>query len=211
MALLVIVGVFFVSAPPTQAAQAVVQGWLQRAGIVLIPSLPPRPMPAPAGVPSAQGRVVSTGTATRVLYASVAEAQQRVAFPIRPAGWLPPGLVLEGASAGSTDPADGGQKAASVIVRYRLPSRSEGDVAIQEAAGHRQGGYAFPAAGAEDVAVNGHPATYVHGSYHGDGQRDSNVDANTLSWEADGLTYVLSSFGLELSRADLVRVADSIH
>jgi hypothetical protein len=210
VALLVIVGVFVVTAPPTQAAQAVVQGWLQRAGIILIPPPVPRPTPAPAGAPRAQARPVSTGTATRVAYVGVAEAQRRVAFPIRLAGWLPPRLVMEGAAAGPGSPADGGQKAASVIVRYQLPANAEGDIAIRETTGHRQGGYAFPAAGPEDVTVNGHPATYVHGSYHGDGQWDSNVDVSTMSWDADGITYVLSSEGLGLSRADLLRVANSI-
>jgi RNA polymerase sigma factor (sigma-70 family) len=96
------------------------------------------------------------------------------------------------------------------IVRCMRPSSATGDIAIQETTRHSRGGYAFPAAGAEDVTVNGHPATYVHGSYDGDGQWDSNVDVSTMSWDADGITYVLSSEGLGLGRADLLRVANSI-
>src|SRR6185437_3663391 len=109
--------------------------------------------------------------------------RHRVGVPAGAAG--APGRRQRPASAPRTLPGDAG-RAAPILV-------AAGDIAIQETARHSRGDYAFPAASADDVTVNGHPATYVHGSYHGDGQWDSNVDASTMSWEAGGITYVLSS------------------
>jgi hypothetical protein len=50
-----------------------------------------------------------------------------------------------------------------------------------------------------DILVTGHPAEYRAGALVG-----------SLTWEADGFTYLITYSGLDLSRAELQRIAESL-
>jgi hypothetical protein len=58
--------------------------------------------------------------------------------------------------------------------------------------------------------VAGHPATYVRGSWNQQLQWDDTASFSTRAWEADGFTCVLQYSGPGNSRADLIRIAESL-
>jgi hypothetical protein len=80
----------------------------------------------------------------------------------------------------------------------------------------------LPKSREQTVMVNGQPAIYVHGGWRSDGQGDpreslgdlrwdDNIDGAWLSWQ-DGPgvpTYMLAASGLNLSREDMIRIAES--
>jgi hypothetical protein len=180
--------------PPVQAAfNARLQ---QRFGLVLIdPQAPPAPAAAqPVGSvpPSGLGRV------DRV---SVAEAQRVVAFPLRLPAWLPDGLQIEGASVSPS--------ARSVSIFLHNP-RSPFFLQLQAVRGPAGGGYGVDAARVQQVQVNGRPAAYAKGGWRGPGAWDETINRAYLSWEADGMTYVLHDSGLGLDRQTLIRIAESL-
>ena len=68
----------------------------------------------------------------------------------------------------------------------------------------------MPADRAEPAVVGQRPATYVRGAWRHDDTWDAALDSAILSWEAEGITYVIQFSGLGLSRNDLVRIAESL-
>jgi hypothetical protein len=82
---------------------------------------------------------------------------------------------------------------------------------IQMHVGSAAGGYAVPAAAVQQVRVGGQPAVYARGSWDKSGNWNGDANAELLSWEKDGLAYVLSASGLDLSREDMIRIAESLH
>jgi hypothetical protein len=59
------------------------------------------------------------------------------------------------------------------------------------------------------VRVGGRPAYYARGSWDEQRRWHPERDVAILSWEADGVTYVLQHSGLGLAQDDLVRIAES--
>lgn len=82
------------------------------------------------------------------------------------------------------------------------------------------GGYAIQAGNEENVEVNSNSAIFVQGTWTKIEENkppdpnnmiwDATADAAMISWEANGLTYVLSGSHLSLSQEDYIRIAESI-
>ena len=141
---------------------------------------------------------------------SLAEAQQRVPFPIRTPTWLPEGLTLLGAYTGSR-----GDQADMVSLFYGLtdesPASRSAGMSIVIASSPDQIDSLVPILQVEEVVVNNHKAIYVQGAWQDDGLRwDETADVTRLSWEEDGLTYLLTVYGLSLKREDVIRIAESL-
>ena len=73
----------------------------------------------------------------------------------------------------------------------------------------------------EAVSVRGLPGVYVHGGWQDDGTGDPSIrmgsllwderaDDAYLTWEEDGVTYLLEAHNLGLQFEELLRVAESL-
>lgn len=148
-------------------------------------------------------------TSSRVRFVSLADAQRQVSFHITTPTSIPSGYALVGASA---------PHATEVEVAYylRLPGSaldSDHAVAITEARdpapNFRQN---LPKTTTAAVMVNGHPALYARGTWQLGRQWewDSQVDLETMVWQADGLTYMLQADGTGLDEPRIIQIAESI-
>lgn len=202
--------------PPVQAAFT--ERLQQRFGLVLIdPQAPPptavslRVGSTPlAAAPLTTSRTPSTGLCTpgamvvgcRIEKISVTEAQRRAAFTLRLPAWLPAGLRAENAL---VDPSG---RAVSIFLRN--PGAVD-FVQLQQVQGLTGGGYAVDAARVQQVQVSGRPAAYAKGGWRTfGGVWDETINLAYLSWEADGVSYVLHDNGLGLDRETLIRIAESL-
>ncbi len=199
----VVLALSLVAATPAGAAVGrafLPSGMLQRFGMVLVrPTLVPSHTPA-AGRPQAEPKAdAPSGPLTPSL--TLEEAQQQVSFLIRTPAWLPGDVVYRGALVAP----DG-----TVVVSYRGVDDPSKGMFIQMQQGAAAGGYAVPSSAAQQVRVGGHAAVYARGSWDRSGNWNRKADAGLLSWQQDGMTYVLSSSGLGLSRNDMIRIAESL-
>lgn len=149
---------------------------------------------------------------------TVAEAQQRVPFPIRMPAWLPAGFgnaVVYRAVAGSA------AGPATVTIGFSPVTDGRGTISLDEIQGTQRELYGIDSAQAQAATVNGHPAIYAHGTWQKDpatghiptdrpSQWDAAADAGILAWAADGVTYVLRCEGTGLDREMMIRIAESI-
>jgi hypothetical protein len=213
-AMLLTLGLLAAAAPTQAALNARLQ---QLFGLVLINTQAPPPTAVSlrtggtplAAAPLMASRTPPTGLCTpgamvvgcRIEKVSVAEAQRRVAFPLRLPAWLPDGLRAENADVSSPR---------SVSVFLRNP-RSSAFLQLQQVQGLTGGGYAVDAARVQQVQVNGRPAAYAKGGWRTfGGAWDETINLAYLSWEADGVSYVLHDSGLGLDRQTLIRIAESL-
>ncbi|MGQ9682547.1 MAG: hypothetical protein ACUVX9_08435 [Anaerolineae bacterium] len=149
---------------------------------------------------------------------SVQDLRQQVGFPLRVPTWLPAGLVLANGSAqdlGETQ---------KVILEYRRTTEVGTDAPVLRqwvATGPMPAPPLLAAKYEQPSSVAGLPAIYTHGGWREDGRGDpetavgplrwdDTLDAAYLTWEEDGLTYLLEAQGLGLSEAELVRIAESL-
>ncbi len=159
-------------------------GWI-RFGTVLI-----NPIPTSAAGKQPQSGAVPTGRALPRL--TLAEAQQLAHFRIPQPSYLPPGVQLRFVIA-STD-------GSWVSLAYgQLGNQSRG-MGIQIQQGKPSGYYQVPSSAAQTVKVNGRDAVYWKRP----------ADEGLLSWQAGDFTYVMQWSGLGLSRADAIRIAESM-
>lgn len=195
--------------------RARMQQFLERYGVVLVDSAVPTP--EPVTVPGLVGS--SRPVAPAML--PLAEAQRAVPFPIRTPTGLPADLAFVGAvvsegpwgcSAASMTECETITPPVQVSLLYRSARNPDArlTVEITEITPEGGGGYVFSAEAAEDVQVSGHLGVYVHGAWRSPEEWDSSVDAGNLAWEADGLTYRLATWALGLSKADHIRIAESL-
>lgn len=182
----------------TPAAQASVHALGQRFGLVLGDDSSLHAKPSALGT-----QVTRTAVVERAGQLSLSAAQQRTPFPIRVPSWLPAGLTLRDATMGTEMPP-------TVMLSYSRADRPSAGMGLQEIQGLVAGGISVPASRTQDVTVGGKPGIYVHGASEAGGAWSDTVDGGLLSWQAEGMTYVLQYSGLGLSRADLVRVAESL-
>lgn len=195
---------------------AVVQ---QRPGVALVdstavpPALPPPSTPTTRASQQATAiPAVATSGSFRITPISLAEAQQQVPWPIRQPAWLPLGLTLQGVQVVSNTTATSMPSGPfQTVLLYRPSAEASSVLAIEQTANWYQGRYGFPASAAQDVRVNGQPATYVAGVWTSGGQWDATANVGTLSWQEGEFTYTARFNELGLTREDLIRIAESLH
>lgn len=129
------------------------------------------------------------------------EAQQQVSFKMPEPSWLPEGLVLKGSHVNPPNWAN---------VFYGRTDGREGGLGIEVTQGATKSSCVFPDSAKQPVTVNGQPAVYVRGAWNSDRQWMDAEYAGTLEWVANGSAYHLSFSGLDLSREDLIRIAESV-
>ncbi len=165
---------------------------------------------------SAPGHKEKTGKANRVQLIPLPAAQRLVPFYIPLPTWLPEGLQLQGArvvrAAGLDQRSEGGSLTPPVLVTvvYCPTPESTAGIFITVTQGGEYGRFGFPPSAAQQVRVNGQPATYVHGVENKNGTWDATADYGALVWAADGLTYELRYSELGLNQATLIRIAESL-
>lgn len=182
---------------------------IQQFGLVLAG---PAPAADPATITAAQPGPL---TAPNVLL-SLEVAQRQVDFVIPQPAWLPAGLVLQGVHVGHGP--GGGQTLAEVQASspvqvelvYRLHAQATAGLFVQVTAGPVAGGYTFPREHAQEALVDGAPAVYIAGAWDEHGAWVPTADYQALSWERDGLTFLLRTSELGLAQANLVRIAESL-
>lgn len=125
----------------------------------------------------------------------------KVAFDPRWPAWLPEGLLIA-----DTDTVDYPPR--SVRLVFRFPNGDEGEVSIEtiQAAQADRGPYPD---GTPQVTVNGWPGWCVQGARDAQGRWQADMDAGTLAWAAEDLSYRISHAGLGLRCEDLLRIAGS--
>ncbi len=172
-------------------------GWVQRFGAVLI-----GPTPSPTPHRSASGKAPTASQPQAMPHLTFEQAQQLAGFRIPQPSYLPPGITFRFAFATLDH--------STVGLSYGRADRPSGGVGLQIEQGSPVGGYMFPASAATTVKVRGRDAVYVQGSWDEHGQWQANADSAFLSWQAGGFTYNLQYSGLGLTRAEMIRIAESV-
>jgi hypothetical protein len=136
------------------------------------------------------------------------------------AGGIGTGRAIGAGVVVTTDPAGrlvASDVPTSLTIVYSKNGAARARLQVTEAEAGKAMGMIVPESAAQSLTVNGHPASYAHGKWrpaNGDPasglQWDSTADDGVLSWDDRGLTYVIWSSGLGLSRDDLVRVGESL-
>lgn len=209
IALLLLIGLT-VSAPVTRAT-------VRSLGVSLLRPGNTQPSAGPTAVPASPPVVArSNGPQWPGEPLAVTKAQQHVAFPISLPAWLPDGVDVEHAYLIQRTAATGQQATEVDVVAY--PRSGSGWLGIHQIRGQLERPYGLDADHVQKVSVAGQPAIYAHGTWNG---RDSptaspsgwdpQADANLLTWERGGVTYVLRAVGLRLSLEDAIRIAESLH
>jgi hypothetical protein len=105
----------------------------------------------------------------------------------------------------------------SLTIVYTKNGATDARLQVTESEAGKAMGMIVPESAALSLTVGGHPATYARGKWQpGSGdppsgmQWDSTVDDGVLSWDDGGVTYVVWSSGLGLSRNDLIRIGESL-
>jgi len=166
----------------------------RRFGLILIEtSSTPPALQTPTGP-------VERITASPVRWRSVAEAQGRISFPIRLPTWLPNGVTFQGVYVSAPD---------SVLVHYARPGAGSAGLGIVERK-YTPEGYAIPASRSRTIVINHQDATYARGCWNEHQEWVDTADCGIMSWEIDGITYVITDSGLHLTAKDVVRIAESL-
>jgi Domain of unknown function (DUF4367) len=190
-AVVLAVAVVLAAAPPTRT---LLGSGMQRFGTILVQSglIPGSSQPLSSASPDVQP----------LTPVSLEEARQRVDFSIPTPTWLPAGVVFRNAFVSSDNE--------TVVLSYQLSGDPSKGLFIQIKKGQAAGGYVIPSSASQNVTVDGHPAVYAGGAWDSSGKWNGVANAGLLSWQDNGFTYVLSFSGLALTRADMIRIADSI-
>ncbi len=173
-------------------------GWVQRLGAVLI-----GPTPTPIRRQSTSGNAPTASQPQAMPRLTFDQAQQLAAFQIPRPSYIPTGIEFRFAFASTNG--------ATVVLSYGRPKDTSSGMGIQIEQGSPNGGYAFPASAARTVKVNGREGVYVQGSWDEQGRWNGTADAAFLSWQDRGFTYDLQYSGLGLTRAEMIRIAESVH
>lgn len=195
----------------TPPVRAVVQDVVQRFGLAFTGSDPGAPV-VRLEATMAEGQLAPL--------ASIEELRQQAPFPLRVATWLPEGLTLAGGSVSGLE----SQEVIKVTLEYRRAGLVGGEAPVLRqwvANGAMPAPPLLAAKYERPSTVHGQPAVYVHGGWRDDGQGDPETahgplrwdetfDSAYLTWEEDGLAYLLEAQGLGLTESDLVRIAESL-
>jgi len=221
------------------SARAAVGGVLQQFGLVFIDMSnvpvvtvewkPGATVDAPAGV-EVLSVVTNTTNLTSTLPTprkwNLEEARALAPFPIHTPTWLPDGFAFDGIMftgiyTGTNLNVPSQVSEASL---YYTQTERSADWATQNLALHiskpaESGQFVFGYMASREhtrpVKVNGHDALYATGGYELDEttrtmQWKEDKRAGVLAWELDGVNYILSYNGLDISLEDLTHIAESI-
>ena len=100
-----------------------------------------------------------------------------------------------------------------MVLSYGWANPAKGWLNLQIWSGQPGGGYGFPQSAEQSVQVNGRDAAYVLQTWEADPQAGQMHPGGlqALSWQGqNGFTYLLTTGDMELSRQDLIRIAESI-
>lgn len=125
---------------------------------------------------------------------SVEEAQTYVTFPVPTLTWVPTGLKLTKVS---TLPRTK-QFAEQVFLDYTA-NGAKGGIMVTFAKGDLAENLTYTGEPQEDIIVHGQPAKYT-----------AKASAGMLEWKADGFTYKLTYYDLDLSRTEVQKLAESL-
>lgn len=215
--LLLVIGIgVFLSAPPARAA---VTDIFQRFGLAFI-------IPSEQEGTQTVTSVAPTPATTRGAMLTLAEAQQRVPFAIAVPRWTPDHVSFVGAFVSETTISreDGtSEPKVTVVLRYQSSNSANPSALLQLeiVSGSNAAPYLLLRSREQTISLQGQPATYVQGGWSNDGKGDAReklgdltwddtADSSWLSWQARGLTYILSAHGLQLDKAAMVRIAESL-
>lgn len=203
--LIVAFGIMFVP-----SAQGRIDGMLRRFGLMLVNSTSVTPSTT-QWLDQTDEELLATGGPISV--ANIGEAQRRAPFPIHLPRLLPAGLTMSDVFILTSPPSDPTKSMFTVGLTYRYDEQRA--LFIRETQGDSEG-TGVPEPAVQDARVNGRTALYAQGGWRSDGgagqslQWDGTMDRKLLSWESGGVTYVLDAYGLDLSREDMIRIAESI-
>ncbi|MGH2458667.1 MAG: hypothetical protein ACRDIY_07355 [Chloroflexota bacterium] len=153
---------------------------------------------------------VTHATAIPVRYLPLSEIQPQISFPIRRPSWVPTSYTLAGAMV-----VNSGHVRVQYYDGFDQRGLPKGAIGLVEILGITTTPYTFPASRTEEISVNGQTATYIRGSWKGNGNHgglrwSDAADLHTISWQADGMTFMLQADETGLSRADVLRIANSV-
>jgi hypothetical protein len=130
------------------------------------------------------------------------------------AGRAGPDVVITSGSPGRLVTSD---VPTSLTIVYAKAGATDARLQVTESEAGKSMGLIVPESAAQSLTVSGHPATYARGKWQPGSvdppsgmQWDSTSDDGVLSWDDGGVTYVVWSSGLGLSRDDLIRIGESL-
>lgn len=208
LSLTILVVVFGLLSVPS--AQGRIDGMLRRFGLTLVSSTSVMPS-APQWRDQIDEQLLANGVL--ISMPSIEEAQRRVPFPIYLPRSLPDDLTMIDIYIITSPPSGPRRSISTVGVTYR--DNVGRTVFIRETLGVSEGS-GVPESEVQDARVNGRSALYAQGGWQPDGDAgpslhwDGTMDRKLLSWESGGITYMVDAYGLDLSREDMIRIAESI-
>jgi len=157
---------------------------------------------------------------------SIAEIRRQISFSLMQPSWLPAGLDHYHGSIAKYDPIENqnpGSGTSVSLYYYRSADHDflKGVLYLRANDGPIPAPPLLAQTREQEVTVNGQPGIYVHGAWQDDGSGDPNLKMGTLqwddqaddaylSWEQDGVTYLLEAHNLGLGLDDLLKIAASM-
>jgi hypothetical protein len=142
--------------------------------------------------------VVATGEKFNLTFVTLVA---KVSFEPRQAYWLPEGMLHL-----DTDVSNLPQSIGKI---YGFANGDRGQIIVETAQGKRTNPDSYSKVARQPVEVSGLPGTCVQGAWDKRGQWQSDAYAGILAWMDGEFSYRISYSELELSCADLLRVAGS--
>ena len=157
------------------------------------------PINATLSVDELGGLVPGNQEASAPAAMSLAEARARVPFAVGLPAWVPDGFALQDEADIVLPTVDG--KSAALIVTFQ--NAAEDAITLQVSQGTEARTYAEGAVSAEQIQVNGQPATLARSGFF-------NRNHLGLSWKRQEVSYSLAAEEGVVSAEDLVRMAESV-
>jgi hypothetical protein len=200
-------------------ARAAVQQF-QKFAMILIGAQPVQNLDTQAASPH-NGPTPAAAEKRILLNMSQTEIQSRLPFALPIPSWLPEGLTYQGGSV-AEDPS--GKACAQaicststpiydIVLSYGWANPAKSGLNLQIWSGQPGGGYVFPQSAEQTVQVNRRSATYILQTWEADPQASQMTPGGlqALYWQdQNGYTYLLMTGNLELSRQDMIRIAESV-
>jgi hypothetical protein len=152
------------------------------------------------------------------------EIRQRFPYKLLVPNWLPEDLALSHAGLSRSTSAEDPAGSPCVRLVYRTTDASIDDphyLSFQISPGECSGPFLLPATKEQLVDVNGQPGSFVKGGWRSDGKGDPETTYRNLQWDDSygdaylawkegGLNYFIAAFELDLTREEMLQIAESI-